>query len=925
MERLQQARGVARGSARDRLYRKFVEAVREEEGLSGRHVGIEEPFVDIVEQGKLPQMRPAKGHDRVASPSSANLQFRESSTEHTWGCREQPEQRSPKVGYVVVMKGDDEAAVDNGEGAEWNYRVEAEAEGSRGATRVVGEERAANNLSDQWQDTSQAHPSPAQPSLLVVNHNQEPQHTIQILQIPLGDTAPTVGHGTVSPLPSSLKLGSEPTSITLAASLSTANQPGIGLSIDSLKLGPFDTWEPQGQMIGASAISFPMITTETALPIQTDLTLSTQHLAQQPDSGSLDRVIITGMGEEPGMTILSTEVVSPTGISIPRSRSASLQEPRRRASLINAATPQMFLPQHGVTRLPVDTKCHSIIESPLSIAPGLQQNWALRRSTRSQTKIMALKNVVTPAASPALTRTQLIPRQARQVQFATPVRGASATSANRKTAETLKKTQTEPHLPGHSYTIQGRHHAYCKACAAERKSAPQTSEQSKRRAAPVRRRGSAVTGVSIANPGYHQFPYIDDVDWQSESMAFRCLQTRNPLLGSSSANMTREMAGHMKSCGNGIRSRSDGGAWEVTSMYVANIGELAPAELVRGRRGQVVSAYFEDWQSHQDERIGSVLGMEKSWMMNSLDVLADAAVREGGRVRERTNLVHRKACILQGQFCPIQNWNGRVDFPESAVRGGYRQKEGADHTEETVVEGGWWVGNENESRVSDDTLVADDSDTIIDPDLSLSTETNDDTIDASDISFSTDSSGDTIDMNDSSASATGCECVTRDSITPPLPYAIPREAFQSPVNPGSIMQRNSGQIVQVRDSNDLFASEYETSSTVGCLGNGNPVGNGKELMSCSSQSTIEAGVQSTLVKRKRSPKLAATDEDEAPKKAKIEATEEHWGIRRGSNELDGHDTDDGNMEVYTNKLVNPNPLFTDELLAKLLWIPRQGL
>ena len=441
----------------------------------------------------------------------------------------------------------------------------------------------------------------------------------------------------------------------------------------------------------------------------------------------------------------------------------------------------------------------------------------------------------------------------------------------------------------------------------------------------------------MMNTGYHQFPYPDDVDWESESMAFRCLQTSNPLLGSSSAYLTREMAGHMKSCGTGIRSRSDGGAWEVNSMYAANTGGLVLSAPIGGRGRQVVSAYVEDWQYYREgEGVGVILGMEESWP-NSLEVLADAAANErGGAQGEWTSMVRRNPDIIQGQFCQIRSWNGRVDFPESAIRRECQPKEDADHTEEMLAERlgrlrrGWRVGIEDK-RVIDDTVVTDDSDTILDPDLSLSTETNDDTIDANDISFSTDSSGDTIDMNNSSTSATACECETRDSTTPPLPYALLRGTLQSPVTLGLLMRCDNGQTVQVRESDDLSASGYETSSTVGRLGNGNTAGSTQEplrLVRCNSL-PIEPGVQSTPVKRKRSPSPAVTDEDLTQRRLKKQVHKEDQGMREETcNGFGGEKGDDGDMKVHfvhANKIVNPNPLFTDELLAKLLAMPRQGL
>ena len=951
MERLQQARGVARGSVRDRLYRKFVEAVREEEGLGGGQAGAEAPVVETVEQGTLPQMRAVEGCDGAASPSAGNpvsAQVKEGPTE--WGAvfHRQPEQWSPKMNNVVVTKDEDGASLGDGKGAGWDHRTEVG--GSRGVTGATDmEDTVSSNLSDRRPNTTWAYTFPVRTtSLLIGNHAEETQHTRQMLQISHSNIASSARHGIVPPPAPSLKLESEPSSMTPVVSLSTANAPSKWSSVCSHKLDSFDTLEPQGQIVRAPEIPNSVVTTGAALLVaQTHLTLNTQHQIQQPDSSGLDRVIITGVREEPGMTILSTEIVSQTGIPIPRSRSVSLQELRRRASLINAATPQIFMPQNTVTRIAPDSEHDGrVVDLPLKMTPQPQQNRPLRRSTRSQTKIMASMDIVTPAASPTSVRTQPISRQTRQVQFTAAPADASATPASKKTAATPTKAQGEPHLPGHSYTIQGRHHAYCRACAAQRKSVIQTSGQSKKRTAPARQPCSSTTGAFITNSLFHQFPYPDDVDWQSESMAFRCLQTRNPLLGTSSANLTRQMAGHMKSCGTGIRSRSDGGAWGVSSMHVANTGGLIPSVPARRRKRQEVSTYFEDWQYYRgDERIESILGVEEAGM-NSLEVLADAATNEGGVMQgERTRMLFEKSSILQGHFCPIESWTGRVEFPESAIRGGCRPKEDAEHTEETLAERlqglrrGWRVGQED-GRVLDDAVVTDDSDTILDPDLSLSTETNDDTIDANDISFSTDSSGDTIDMNDSSTSATACERVTRNSITPPLPFFIQRGALESPVTPGPIMRCDNGQTVRVRDSDDPFASEYETSSTVDCLGNGNPVGKAKgplRLVSCNSLSTTKEGIQSTSIRCKRLPSPAAIGEGVAQcrlKKMKVQigeeerTKEENWGTTEEQcSESGEHNDDDGNMEVQmvsTNKFLNPNPLFTDELLAQLLAMPRRS-
>lgn len=937
IERLQQARGVARGSVRDRLYRKFVEAVREEEGLGGRRVGAQEGVTEAVEEGKLPRMRPAEVRVRATSPMTGilvNAQAGEGPTKDIWGVHEQPKQQSPGVNHMVVMKDEDEDLV-SGEGAGWDHQPKVGCLGN--ATGATERDVIAKSLPEQWQDTPQSPLSPARKTSSLVGHQtQEAKHTIQMLQTP---------HSTLSPpAPPSLKLEIELTSTIPAVSLSTANPPSKWSNIYSMQLGS----QKEDQIVGAPTIPFTVIATESPLPVQsgqTHLTINTQHPAQQPDIGGLGRVMITEVREESVMTILNTEIVSPTGAPMPGSRSPSLKELRRRASLINAATPGAFTLQNVVTRASADTEYHGINEeSPLRMARQPEQNRALRRSTRSQTKIIASMDVEAsaapsaPAALPTCARAQSTSRPTRQVQFATPVRDASATSASRKTAATPteSETQGESLLPGHSYTILGRHHAYCKACTAQRKSVTQTGGQSKKSSALARRSRGAPTGGSMMNTGYHQFPYPDDVDWESESMAFRCLQTGNPLLGSSSANLTREMAGHMKSCGTGIRSRSDGGAWEVNSMYVANTGGLVPSAPIRGRGRQVVSAYVEDWKYYREgEGSGVILGMEESWP-NSLEALADAAVNERGGARgERTSMLRRNPGIIQGQFCQIRSWNGRVDFPESAIRGECRPKEDAD-TEETLAERlgslreGWRVGIEDK-RVTDDTVGTDDSDTILDPDLSLSTETNDDTIDANDISFSTDSSGDTIDMNNSSTSATACECEARDSTTPPLPYAHPRGTLQSPATPGPLMRYENGQTVQVRDSDDLSASEYETSSTVGCLGNGNTVGSTQEpllLVRCNSL-PIEPGVQSSPVKRKRSPSPAVTGEDLAQRRLMKKVHKADRGMREERcNGFGGEGDDDGDMEVhsaYTNKIVNPNPLFTDELLAKLLAMPRQGL
>ena len=106
-------------------------------------------------------------------------------------------------------------------------------------------------------------------------------------------------------------------------------------------------------------------------------------------------------------------------------------------------------------------------------------------------------------------------------------------------------------------TKNGHHHPQCKACNGKR-NATQEPPQTE------------------APRGLLQFPYPDNAEWQSESMAYRSIQTRNPFLGSPFASLTQEMTSHMKHSGYGLRSRTHGGAWGITCTTGGGSGGYTP-------------------------------------------------------------------------------------------------------------------------------------------------------------------------------------------------------------------------------------------------------------------------------------------------------------------------------------------------------------
>ncbi|KAF8434475.1 hypothetical protein BGX38DRAFT_1219582 [Terfezia claveryi] len=209
-----------------------------------------------------------------------------------------------------------------------------------------------------------------------------------------------------------------------------------------------------------------------------------------------------------------------------------------------------------------------------------------------------------------------------------------------------KRLPSPVRVPGHSYTSTGRHHTKCKQCNVVRdlEVARMRAELPAKCPDPILRKTA---------PFGH---YPDDEDWQKTSMARRNLETRNPFLGSTSSSLTSEMAGHMPSTGMGIRSRTEGGAWDMppVSMYT---GTPSGVDSARQEDQDAQGAYGPDslQSGERDPNISRARQEDLNFLVRTnqitaLDLLAEVA-------------------LADWRPEPPRPWTGRPTFPESNMRG----------------------------------------------------------------------------------------------------------------------------------------------------------------------------------------------------------------------------------------------------------------
>ena len=267
-------------------------------------------------------------------------------------------------------------------------------------------------------------------------------------------------------------------------------------------------------------------------------------------------------------------------------------------------------------------------------------------STRAQTTIHALFSIPEESASvlppvapapqqlPKQEQEQTIPpKQARRVHFA-----ATPMPKSKPRAKPVKRSPSPVQVPGHSYTSTGRHHIKCKQCSVVR-----NLEDIARMRAEL--------AAKYPKTYHTRTPYPDDEDWQKASMAHRSLETRNPFLGSTSASLTSEMAGHMASTGMGVRSRTEGGVWDIAPIYtgtpsVVN-GAGAASRVQKGNGPPYLQKLEMEHPNIPKARQEELNWLVRTNQISGLDLLAEVALADWGPG-------------------PL---TGRPVFPESNVRG----------------------------------------------------------------------------------------------------------------------------------------------------------------------------------------------------------------------------------------------------------------
>ncbi|KAF8429801.1 hypothetical protein EV426DRAFT_703588 [Tirmania nivea] len=225
----------------------------------------------------------------------------------------------------------------------------------------------------------------------------------------------------------------------------------------------------------------------------------------------------------------------------------------------------------------------------------------------------------------------------RHAQFTTP------TPKQKKKKRREQRSPPPVRIPGHSYTSTGRHHTKCKQCTAIR-----NLEEINR----IRTELAAKCPKPIVRQPTPFGHYPDNEDWQKTSMAHRSLETRNPFLGSTSASLTSEMAGHMPSTGMGVRSRTEGGAWDMPPMYTC-----APGKVDGPANQDAQSVYGPDYLQgleREHPNIPKARQEELNWLVRTnqitgLDLLAEVA-------------------LADWTSNPPRPWAGRPVFPESNAR-----------------------------------------------------------------------------------------------------------------------------------------------------------------------------------------------------------------------------------------------------------------
>lgn len=209
-------------------------------------------------------------------------------------------------------------------------------------------------------------------------------------------------------------------------------------------------------------------------------------------------------------------------------------------------------------------------------------------------------------------------------------------------------------------------------------------------------------------------------------MAHRSIKTNNPFLGSPSACLTSEMAGNMSSCGMGVRSRTDGGEFEIRGIYTTSTGGLSHTPRVNKRfhtetdysPSGLMLEFLHSPASSRGSNSHATMAPELS-ATSGLDFLSSiAAGMRYNSISPSKMEVERSGRDVPDYWFPASKaWTGSVEFVESDVRESFRQRptsckyqpfnRGSNHrkspTEDTIMDD--TIMNDS---ITDDTI-ADDS------------------------------------------------------------------------------------------------------------------------------------------------------------------------------------------------------------------------
>jgi len=295
----------------------------------------------------------------------------------------------------------------------------------------------------------------------------------------------------------------------------------------------------------------------------------------------------------------------------------------------------------------------SAADTPLSPGPPVPETAPLPPVTLITLVTPASQELPKASLAPVTTVSQELPKQdegpsippkqARHAQFITPT-----PTPKQKKAKGQKRAPSPVQIPGHSYTSTGRHHGKCKQCKVMR---------GLEEAARTKADWDTKHPDHIVRQPTPFGAYPDDKDWQKTSIAHKSLETRNPFLGSTSASLTTEVAGHMPSTGMGVRSRTEGGAWDMGPMYMyaGTLGGVDGGELANQDVNRVYVPDNLQGVEREHPNIPRARQEELNWLVRTnqitcLDLLAEVT-------------------LADWKPDPPGPWTGRPAFPESHMRG----------------------------------------------------------------------------------------------------------------------------------------------------------------------------------------------------------------------------------------------------------------